>query len=740
MVSVGGLASGLDTQSIISQLLELERRPISKLEQKVAQLQADQGRFTGLQPLVSDIARAASGLGDLRELDQPKVVNSFGSQVAVTATADAIPSDYDLVIDQRARAGRVASQGLEGTSALVASAGGTFSVRAGASGALISVEVDEGTTLRQLTDAINAQNGDVRASVINDGTLERSTRLVLTSTKTGREMDVEIVSNDTNLQFDTTTIESAVADGGNAGDYSGTVTSSGTYTGSDSKTFIVEIMSGGAAGVATYRFSTDGGMTFDDNGGAGYAAGTVAAAIGDNDEGVQIAFSDAGTLGVGDRFYVDVTAPRLQEAKDAVFTLNGIRQTRPTNSVSDAIEGVTLDLLEADPSRTLRFSVEEDDSAIVSSVKEFVDAYNALVKKIRDQQTFDAETNTAGPLLGDRTANSILSTLRRTLTAAAPGLESGPRRLIDLGVKTGEGGQLSLDETRLKGLLEEDRSAVLGVLTSTSTTSIENLSVVSRPDGVPSGDYRVDITRAAEKAVVQGAGVVSTLAGDETLSFQFSSNASESSPSVRSFTVDLAAGDTLAQVISKLNSAFSTQGVALSAEDQGGVLKISSTDYGDDYDLSVVSDVAAGAGSTQIGTSELGDRGVDVAGTVDGSSAEGTGSTLTVSSGALEGVVLEYTGSEVGLLGNLELTTGLGALFEVAADQLAGADGATIDSRSDSINDQIERLREQIAKKQDSLLRTQERLEREFANLETTLAQLQSQQTFLTNQLSLLGS
>jgi len=731
--------SGLDTQSIISQLLEIERRPINNLERKVADLQAEQGRYTALQPLVSDLDRAASGLTDIASLDQPKVSNPNTTALGVSVTSDAIPSDYDLVVEQRAQAGRVASQGTEGSSATIAASGGTFSVRSGASGALISVEVDETTTLRDFTDAINAQNGDVRASIINDGTRENSARLVLTSAKTGREMDVEIVDNDTSLIFDSTTIENVVSDEANSSTYTGAVTSSGTYTGSDSKTFIVEIMSEGAVGDATYRFSTDGGMTFDDNGGAGYTTTEVASQVGNDGEGVELAFSDSGTLAQGDRFYIDVTSPVLRRAQDSVFTLNGISQTRSSNEVTDAIEGVTISLLEADPSRNLRFSVEQNDEGIVNAVEGLVDAYNELFSKIRDQQTFDSETNTGGPLLGDSTANSILRTMRRTLTTAAPGVEGGLRRLVDLGVRTTDGGRIELDRVELEGLLAENRNAVLDVLTSGATSPVDDLSLVSRPSGVPAGDYAVSITTAAERASVGGSAAFDTLTQDETLSFEMTGEANEGSPSQTTFSVDLAAGDTLAQAVAKLNSAFATQGVAFEAQDDGGTLRIASRDFGSNWELSVSSSVAAGAGTSQIGTAQLDGQGVDVVGTVDGETIRGSGATLSVGEGVLEGVVLEYTGSATGFLGNLSLTTGLGELFAETSDALSGEQSSTINTKNDSINDQIERLRDQIARKEESLLRTQERLEREYANLETTMAELQSQQTFLTNQLAQLG-
>ena len=328
MVSVGGLASGLDTQGIVSQLLELERRPIQQLERKVAELTAQQGRYTALQPNLNGLRSAATALTNRGNLLRPTVNNS-GSAVRATVESSAASARYDLQVSQLATAGRRASQGVASTTSSIAAGPGSFEVRAGSGGALISVSVDASTTLSDLASAINAQNGDISASVINDGTAANAQRLVLSSAKTGRDFDVEIVTNDTTLQFDSKVIEDAVADGDNASTYTGAVSSSGTYTGSDSKTYIVEIMSGGAVGAATYRVSSDGGITFDDNGGAGFTTSETAAALGATGEGVQLAFSNSGTLTAGDRFSIDVTTPVLDEGKDAVFRLNGI----PANPV-----------------------------------------------------------------------------------------------------------------------------------------------------------------------------------------------------------------------------------------------------------------------------------------------------------------------------------------------------------------------------------------------------------------------
>lgn len=110
------------------------------------------------------------------------------------------------------------------------------------------------------------------------------------------------------------TMDQPVAGPANSGTYTGTVTSSGTYTGLYSKSYVVEITTGGAVGTAQYKVSEDGGQTWGpDN---AFTTSTTPTAIYDStnslepqpaQEGAQIAFTNSGTLAVGDKFTFDVS-------------------------------------------------------------------------------------------------------------------------------------------------------------------------------------------------------------------------------------------------------------------------------------------------------------------------------------------------------------------------------------------------------------------------------------------------
>jgi flagellar hook-associated protein 3 FlgL len=105
---------------------------------------------------------------------------------------------------------------------------------------------------------------------------------------------------------DDLTILPTSPDPGNNPGYTGVTTSSGTYTGLDSRQYVVEITTSGGVGVARYRVSEDGGATWgpDD---AFVTSTSPTPVYQSTDMGVQIAFSDSGTLTAGDRFSIDVS-------------------------------------------------------------------------------------------------------------------------------------------------------------------------------------------------------------------------------------------------------------------------------------------------------------------------------------------------------------------------------------------------------------------------------------------------
>ncbi len=100
------------------------------------------------------------------------------------------------------------------------------------------------------------------------------------------------------------------------------------------------------------------------------------------------------------------------KASQAVFQLDGIDMTRTTNTITDAIPGVTLTLQKPnDPSKTT-ITIGNDTTSVASKINDFVTSYNNVMNLINQDNSYDATTNTAGPLFGDSTIRTVLDTLQ----------------------------------------------------------------------------------------------------------------------------------------------------------------------------------------------------------------------------------------------------------------------------------------------------------------------------------------
>ena len=147
-----------------------------------------------------------------------------------------------------------------------------------------------------------------------------------------------------------------------------------------------------------------------------------------------------------------------QEAQDARVRVDGVDVSSDTNVVVDAIEGVTLNLVAANPGTTTEVTIENDLDAVREQLKSFVDGYNALVDAFDAQTGFDPETETAGPLLGDLAVRGVRDQLRRELSVAVTGIEAGFGSLLDIGIETGVGGKLTLNDSTLDAALGSEFS------------------------------------------------------------------------------------------------------------------------------------------------------------------------------------------------------------------------------------------------------------------------------------------
>lgn len=148
---------------------------------------------------------------------------------------------------------------------------------------------------------------------------------------------------------------------------------------------------------------------------------------------------------------------------NAVAIIDGLTVERTSNDFSDVIAGVSISLLDAQPGTSVQFTVEADKSAVKNKIKEFVTAYNEVVKFSQKQNTYDEKTGVGGPLFGDNTLNTIQRTMRGVMfgqsAAQVAADTSGFGSLRLLGVESTGDGTLKINDTVMDAKIDEDLDA-----------------------------------------------------------------------------------------------------------------------------------------------------------------------------------------------------------------------------------------------------------------------------------------
>jgi flagellar hook-associated protein 2 len=183
-------------------------------------------------------------------------------------------------------------------------------------------------------------------------------------------------------------------------------------------------------------------------------------------------------------------ADMLQTAQSAAFTLDGVSMTRNTNDISDVLDGVTFDLLQATPGgTTINVSIGTDTSQITTALQTFVTNYNACRDAVIAQQATnsDGTASSSAVLFGDGTMRDITDQLEAALNSTVGGLT-----MSDLGLSFNDKNELQLDTSTLSSILTSNLSGVTRLLSAQTTTASSQLSVVNT--GTSPQSFTLDLT------------------------------------------------------------------------------------------------------------------------------------------------------------------------------------------------------------------------------------------------------
>lgn len=364
-LSSSGIGSGLDVNSLVSQLVAAEKAPRQK---QITRAQTDTvTSLTAISQFKGALSAFNSALSPLKSIEVFAARGATSSDTDIftaSATSSAVPGSYDIEVESLATAHQLSSTAFaDGAGTQVGT--GTLTISMGAKSFAIAVD-SEHNTLAQIRDAINQSvenNHMVSASIVNaaDGA-----HLVLSASTSGTANAITVAQ-----------------DGG------------------------------------------DGGLS-------------------------RLEYAPSNTVNYLER----------SKAQDAVVYIAGFAHNSATNSVSNAIDGVTIDLKKADDGEIYNLTIANDQVAVTARANKFVTEFNALASKIAELRSFEPTTKKAGPMLGDALLRAVEGELRSNLTNPVQGLDGAYQTLASVGITTQKDGTLALDSTKFAAALAADFDGV----------------------------------------------------------------------------------------------------------------------------------------------------------------------------------------------------------------------------------------------------------------------------------------
>lgn len=338
-----GIGSGLNIESLVTQLMQAESTPLTQLQAKESSYKSKLSAFGTLKSAISSFQTAVksvtgTSLAALTAASRDETIMKASTPAGGGATA----GSYAIEVSKLATNDKLSSAGIDPTK-IFSPANSSMTITVG-SGKPVNIPLDD-FSLSGLASAINGADAGVTATVINDGTMNH---LVVAAKDTGSANTVKIAATGDVAQFDNT----------------------------DPKT---------------------------------------------------------------------TTMSWQQKAGDAEFTVDGMKVVKPSNTVTDAIKGVTLNLAKTNVGAAVNVTIAKDSDTIKKNVQGLIDAYNKIASTVNNLTSYNTSTKTGAVLNGDSSARGILTQLRSELGKATS--DAGDlKNLSDIGIVFQRDGTLMLEK------------------------------------------------------------------------------------------------------------------------------------------------------------------------------------------------------------------------------------------------------------------------------------------------------
>lgn len=514
MVRVSGLASGMDIDQIVSDLMKAERMPIDKMKKQKQTLEWQRDDYRSMNLLLSEFNNLAFNMTLQSSYSSKTVSSSDETKVKAAATSSAANASYTLSNVTMATAAQSISTSIDSsmdpTKSLWSQRGSMDSsvwTEKTVEQAAITLSADTSTVklAKGAISAVNQNTGTLNSiSVTTDGTSKEYKVTIGTKAETLGSDEVFINEDTGEMTFGTTltsgsTIEAfsyqqnvlkfSITTYDSNGKATGDNTDGSTpfeFDGSTSLNTLLTQISNSKVGISAFfdEGTNKVVMTRKDTGNLSSA---------DNGDGSNMVFSGGFLTG-----FLQLAGDA--KGTDAKFTLNGLETTRKSNTFTTG--GVTY-TLQNNFTGDVRVNVSNDTQKVFDTIKDFVTKYNELIEKINGKITEERDRNyqpltdeereklmdkqaeqwdvkaKSGLLKGDSILSSGLNQMRSNWYASVSGVSGGFSQLTDIGISTSanysDRGKLVIegDGTKLKEAIEKDPQSVMDLFMKSGSTTSE---------------------------------------------------------------------------------------------------------------------------------------------------------------------------------------------------------------------------------------------------------------------------
>lgn len=492
-----GAGSGIDTSSLAGSLVDAERAPrAAAINRNIAKNDGIVSGMAAVKYVLSNLNTALADIKDVSDFKSFSISNSYTDYFTATATSSADDGTHSILVGQLATASRIT-----GTTAFSATDdsvnGGTaMSLKVTIGTVTTNINIDAGDdTPTGIIKAINAADVGLSAYIVNTGDASTPYQMVVTGT-TGSDNAITSIVSYTGTAVPATltgtTTYATAATSINSGTEMTLMVTNGTQeyyvsidAGSDNLTDIASALNDADLGLTATVAGSSGAYYLtvvgdSDVVGSDFAitsyTGTVTS---DTTSPTTVSYGLFNTTSTASSLpssslstnYWDDT---IESAQDAYLTVDGISITSSSNTVTDAVPGVTLSLIAANgtySSSTVSgtaggIRLSTDTSLAKAKITAFVTAYNDAMSMMDEVTNPKSTLETYGATL---VGNSTIRTLRdqiRTFTIDDSSTTSGSlSALRDIGIEIDTAGKLTLKETTLDSVLASSYSDVITMLT-----------------------------------------------------------------------------------------------------------------------------------------------------------------------------------------------------------------------------------------------------------------------------------